>query len=46
MTHLNNDTEKVMIDIIFMLNKLKTTQNELKKLIGSEGNYPANQSTK
>lgn len=46
MTTTTIENEKVMIDIIFLLNKLKQSQKEILTLIGSQGGYPANPSTK
>lgn len=46
MSNTHNENEKVMIDIIFLLNKLKQSQKEILALIGSQGGYPANPSTK
>ena len=45
----NIQTEQDMIDILFLLQRLKNTQNKIKIIItnfGSEGIYPANPSTK
>ena len=43
---MSNEDKAIQLAILFQLNKLKQQQNDLRILIGSEGNLQPKQSTK